>query len=140
MKTKVFRNWDPFMFFLVLTVPSLMVDWVVLVLYLPVLVLAGLILRWVHTPLGLFTKTEYANGVATVMDFLNKRTRKVDLNAASYLYTTQTVFKYLVVSEEPLSSKAEAVAAYKAGKANFIIHNVDCDALYPYIQKATPLK
>ena len=140
MNKKAFRNWDPFLFFLVLMAPSLLVDWVVLILYLPVLLLVGAILHWVCTPLGLFTKTEYANGVATVINIRNKKTRTVDLNAAPHLYTLQTVFKYLVVSEVPLATKAEAIAAYKAGKAGFVIHNVDCDALYPYIQKATLLK
>ena len=140
MKKKVFRNWDPFLFFLVLMVPSLLVDWVVLVLYLPVLALVGVILHWLCAPLGLFTKTEYMDGVATVANILRKKSQTVDLNNAAHLYKLQTVYKYLVFSDEPLATKAEAVAACKAGKAGFVIQNVDCDALYPYIQKATPLK
>lgn len=140
MKKKVFRNWDLFLFFLVLMVPSLMLDWVVLILYLPVLVLAGLILRWVSTPLGLFTKTEYLGGVATVTNILRKKSQTVDLNNAVHLYKLRTVCQYLVVSEKPLATKAEAVAAYKAGEAGFVIYNVDCDGLYPYIKKATSLQ
>lgn len=140
MKKKVYRNWTFFLLFLVLMGPSLLVDWVVLILYLPVLALVGLALRWVHAPQGLFTKTEYAGGVATVTNILNKRSQMVDLNNAAHLYKLRIVFQYLVASEEPLTNKKEAVAAYKAGKAGFVICNVDCDGLYPYIKKATSLQ
>ena len=33
MNKKAFRNWDPFLFFLVLMAPSLLVDWVVRILF-----------------------------------------------------------------------------------------------------------
>ena len=137
---KTYCNWTFFLLFLVLMAPALLVDWVVLVLYLPVLALAGWVMRWVHTPLGLFTKTEYANGVATVTNILKKKRQTIELNNAAHLYKLQIVYKYLVVSEEPLAGKAEAVSAYKAGKAGFVIYNVDCDALYSYMQKASWLK
>ena len=140
MKKKVFRNWVLFLFFLLLMARLFLDDPVVLVEYLPLLTLVGLGMNWAFTPQGLFVKTEYADGVATVTNIARKQSQTIDLNHAAYLYKLKIVFKYLVVSEEPLAGKLEAIAAYKAGKAGFVIFNVDCDALYPYIQKAVPLK
>ncbi len=142
MKKKAYRNWDMVLAFVVIAalymIPGgdLVVSLVMIVLCLPLVALATC---WVHAPLGLFTKTEYADGVATVTNILRKTVQTVELNSAAHLYKVKKVMPFLVVSDEVLSNKKEALDAYKAGKAGFVIM-VMGDALYPYEKKAEALK
>lgn len=142
MKKKVCRNWDMVLAFIVLEALSLIpggdliVSLLMIALCLPLVALAC---RWVYAPLGLFTKTEYADGVATVTNILHKKVQTVDLNNAAYIYKIRKIMPFLVASNEPLSSKQEALAAYKAGMAGFVIMQMG-DALYPYEKKAETLK
>ena len=142
MKKKVCRNWDMVLIFVVLmvlntiTVGDVVVTTLVIILCLPLVALAC---SWVYAPLGMFVKTEYADGIATVTNVLRKKVQTVDLNKAAHLYKIRKIMPFLVASDEPLSSKQEALAAYKAGKAGFVVMQMG-DALYPYEKKAETLK
>ena len=142
MKKAVYRNWTP-----LLTMAGLLFGYAIvlgdliaaLIVDVPALLLMAGVFHWVHAPQGLLCKTEFVDGVATVTHVLRKTTRTVDLKNAAYLYKLKKVMPFLVASDEPLSTKQEALAAYKAGKAGFVLRFVGGDAMYPYEKKAKKL-
>lgn len=124
MNKAVYRNWDLLIAFAAMVAlgalyvgdlaAALLID-------VPGFLLVTLLCWWLHAPLGLFSRCEYANGKATVKDVLRRTERSIDIAGAAHLYKYPRVIPYLVVSDEPLSGKKEALASLKAGRAGFVI-------------------
>lgn len=142
VRKKVCRNWDMIWIFVVLmvlntiTTGELGVSLTMIVLLLPLVTLAC---HWVYAPQGAFARTEYANGAARITYILRKTEQTIDLAGAAYLYRIRKIMPFLVMSDAPLASRQEALAAYKSGQAGLVIMLLG-DELYPYEKKAIELK